>query len=194
MMLWHDILYFLKTSSSQANLPSICGPTHPKLSLGQVIVEARSSHTALPIYKLKNVWPALYIAARVKMNYARFTAGIKGAAAEGRSHSWWSFPAVGLNDDLVALHQPLTDKLFKHTRCADHRSFVITPECINTQRIHNQSNTRSDFSVQNSALTSTTFKSLEIMPRKLSFEAWCQITWLLFVLSRDRMIRFVLNR
>lgn len=57
----------------------------------------------------------------------QFTSGIQRAAAERRRCRGLSFPAVGLHDELVALHQPLADELLKHLRRTHHGAFVLPP-------------------------------------------------------------------
>lgn len=57
-----------------------------------------------------------------------FTSGIKRAAAKRRGHRGLRFPVIGLDDDLVALHQPLTDKLLKYLRRTHYWGFILPPE------------------------------------------------------------------
>ena len=58
----------------------------------------------------------------------QFTSGVKRAAAQWCGHSRLWFPVIWLDDDLVALHQPLTDKLLKHLSGIHHWTFIFTPE------------------------------------------------------------------
>lgn len=55
------------------------------------------------------------------------TSGIKRAAAERSGYRGLSLPAVVLDDELVALHQPLADKLLKDLRGTHHRAFILPP-------------------------------------------------------------------
>lgn len=72
----------------------------------------------------------IYIYTKQMINEMKdeLTSGVKRTAAEGSGHTGLWFPVIGLDDDLVALHQPLTDKLLKHLRCTHHRSFILPPE------------------------------------------------------------------
>lgn len=55
------------------------------------------------------------------------TPGVERAAAQRGVGGRLRLPVVGLHDDLVALHQPLTDELLKHLNRTHHRSFIFTP-------------------------------------------------------------------
>lgn len=55
------------------------------------------------------------------------TSGVERAAAEGSGHRRLSLPAVGLHDELVALHQPLADELLKDLRGTHDWAFVLPP-------------------------------------------------------------------
>lgn len=57
-----------------------------------------------------------------------FTSRVKRAAAKWCGHRGLWFLFMGLDDDLVALHQSLTDKLLKHLRRTHHWSFIFPPE------------------------------------------------------------------
>lgn len=56
------------------------------------------------------------------------TSGVKRAAAKWCSHRGLWFPVIGLDNNLVALHQPLTDKLLKHLTCTHCWGFIFPPE------------------------------------------------------------------
>lgn len=64
-----------------------------------------------------------------------FTSGVQRAAAEWCSHGGLLLPVMGLDDDLVALHQSLTDKLLKHLRSTHHRGFILSPEKVRKKAV-----------------------------------------------------------
>lgn len=64
-----------------------------------------------------------------------FTSGVQRAAAEWCSHGRLLLPVMGLDDDLVALHQSLTDKLLKHLRSTHHRGFILSPEKVRKKAV-----------------------------------------------------------
>lgn len=64
-----------------------------------------------------------------------FTSGVQRAAAQWCSHGGLWLPVVVLDDDLVALHQSLTNKLLKHLRSTHHWSFILSPEKVRKKAV-----------------------------------------------------------
>lgn len=62
------------------------------------------------------------------LNPKSLTSTVKGTAAEWGWHSCGWFLWFGLHDNLIALHETLTNELLKHLLGCHLHSFLISPE------------------------------------------------------------------